>query len=192
MKLPGIENLPIKVSGREKKLVFVVLLILILFALDSFLLSPFFERQKKVREEIAIKEKTLEKYLSIVNKRMDLEVKLISYKASLSYLQGRLFSGNAPSLAAAELQDLVKKVASKNGVNILSTRVLSPEKIELYKGIPLQIQIEADLESLIKFIYDIENSGKILNIPLQNIVVNNDIDPTSVRATLIIKGFMKD
>ncbi|MEW6188422.1 MAG: hypothetical protein AB1585_22115 [Thermodesulfobacteriota bacterium] len=70
-----------------------------------------------IREEQESKAKTLEKYLSVIAERPDLEKRLAALKEQRKSENAKMVEGETFSLAAAALQDMVKSIiVSRNGV----------------------------------------------------------------------------
>jgi hypothetical protein len=70
-----------------------------------------------IREEQESKAKTLEKYLSVIAERPDLEKRLTALKEQRKSENAKMVEGETFSLAAAALQEMVKSIiVSRNGV----------------------------------------------------------------------------
>ena len=70
-----------------------------------------------IREEQAIKTKTLEKYINLISEKPSLEKKLAALKETRKADDSKLIEGQTPSLAAAQLQDIVKTYYYRKGRN---------------------------------------------------------------------------
>ncbi|OGW15005.1 MAG: hypothetical protein A3G93_14815 [Nitrospinae bacterium RIFCSPLOWO2_12_FULL_45_22] len=180
-----------KVSEREKRYLSVTLISALLFLVYKLILGPVITSEGKIKEELVAKEKLLDKYHHFLDEKGQAEEQLKLLRGALKSLEPRLFTGKTTSLAAADLQNLLKTLSTKNNIDIKSTKVLDTEKVERYEKIPVQIITESYVTHLVDFLYAVENQDKILVIPELNIDITNYRYPDKVRATLVVAGFRR-
>jgi hypothetical protein len=96
-------------------------------------------------------------------------------------------------LGAANLQDVVKRLAEKNFLSLRSFRILEPKEIGVYRKISLQIDFNPinSMMNLSQFIYDLEHQEKEFMISEMDILVFNPRMPNTVQGNLVIAGLMK-
>jgi hypothetical protein len=118
------------------------------------------------KQELAVKEKRLSKYRELVQEGGDLKARLTSLEAAVAKGEAGLLTGKTPSLAAADIQNLLHKAAEKCGVDIKTVRVLKPEASgpEMYVSIPVQFTISSTISQLKELIYLIESQPRYLKI----------------------------
>jgi len=110
-----------------------------------------------IKDEQAIKTKTLEKYIALIAEKPELEKKLVSLKETKKADASKLIEGQTPSLAAATLQDMVKGFITGRGGTISSERVGKPEDLGKFKVINVSIDAVApDSRALSDVLYSIE------------------------------------
>lgn len=110
-----------------------------------------------IKEEQAVKTKTLEKYITLISEKPHLEKKLSLLKETRKTDESRLIEGQTPSLAAAVLQDTVKGIITGRGGTISSERVLKPEDLGKFKIISVSIDaVLPDSRALSDILYAIE------------------------------------
>lgn len=180
-----------KISEREKRYLSVTLILVLLFLAFKFLLGPFIAGEKQIKEELVAKQRLLDKYRGFLEDKGQVEERLKLLRVTLKSLEPRLFIGKTTSLAAAELQNLLKTLSTSNEIDIKSTKVLDTEKVEGYEKIPVQIIAESYVSHLVDFLYAVENHDKMLVIPELNIDITNYRYPDKVRATVIVAGFRR-
>jgi hypothetical protein len=90
----------------------------------------------RIKEELAMiveeqdsKAKTLQKYLSVIAEKSDLEKRLITLKEQRKAETAKLIEGETFSLAAAALQEMVKGIITSRGGVISSERMGKEEEI---------------------------------------------------------------
>ncbi len=131
-----------------------------------------------IKEEQSIKTKTLEKYITVISEKPQLEKKIASLKESKKADESKLIEGQTPSLAAATLQDMVKEIITGRGGTISSERVGKPEDIGKFKIISVSIDtVLPDSRALSDVLYSIETRTPHLTIKELDTRVRNYKDP---------------
>jgi len=180
-----------KISPRDKKFLTAGAVAVCLFVLLKFLVLPFFDERGQVKEDLAFKVQTLKKYEGYLKEHSALEQKLKALSKEDRKTNRSLLKGETPSLAAADLQKIVDKIAGKSKVSIKSVKVMDPGEDEDFMTIPVRVQFEGDLTKMTKFVEFIETEGKLLTIPELKIRVKNKRRPAEIAVTCVVVGFMK-
>jgi len=120
-------------------------------------------------QELAVKERKLVKYRELVQQGDDLNARFNALKAAVAKGESGLLTGKTPSLAAADLQNILQRAAEKCQVEIRTVRVLKPEatdadKNPMYLSIPVQFTITSTVSQLKKLIHLIESHPKYLKL----------------------------
>ena len=117
-------------------------------------------------QELGIKEKRVAKYRELVQQGDDQKARLMSLKTAVTRAESGLITGKTPSLAAADIQNILHKAAEKCQVKIKTVRVLKPEGAdkEIYVSIPVQFTITSTVSQLKELIYRIESHSKYLKL----------------------------
>jgi Tfp pilus assembly protein PilO len=189
-KLKAIKNYKFK-SKRERNIVLVAAATIIGFCLFTFVIDPFFASQDRIRAQIPTKLKQLEKYRQFVARRAQVEAELQQAKRAANQCESMFLSGDTPPLAAANLQDVLKTLSSKNKIKIHSEKVLDSKEFDYFEQIPVQIDFTSSMRNLTNFIYDVETYKKSLSITDLNIRVTNRRQPKDIRATIVVAGLMQ-
>jgi hypothetical protein len=160
----------------------------------TFGILPLIDSAKKMKEEIFLKKKTLEKYEKFRQNRKAIEEELNQALRQYERTQQRLLLGETPQLGAANLQEIVKRLSEKNGIGVRSFRILEPKEINSYRKISIHIDFNpaSSMLSLSQFIYDIEHHEKELMISEMDLLVMNPRLPNSIQGSLVISGVMKN
>ncbi len=112
---------------------------------------------KAIKEEQALKMKTLEKYVALISERPHLERELTRLKETRKGEDSKLVEGQTLSLAAASLQDMVKGIITGRGGTISSERVGKPEEHGKFKVVSVSIDaVLPDARVLSDILYSIE------------------------------------
>lgn len=177
------------ISRRDKKFLTVGALALLLFLVINYIIIPFIQSEREIREGTEQKEVTLEQYERIIAGRAEVEKQLAQVKKKQTQLNAKLLTGSTPSLAAADMQKMLEKIAATHDLEMKSVKVQDGEKQGDLLTIPLEIRLQTDLERTRKFLADIEKSQKDLIVPSLKISVQNQRDPKEVIVTMVVTGF---
>jgi hypothetical protein len=160
--------------------------------LITFFGISLIEAKRAAEEEITMKRSTLLKYEQFLWNRKAIEDELGRTVKLYEETQQKLLSGDSPQLAAANLQEIVKRLSEKNGIGIRSFRMLEPKEMNIYVRISLHIDLNPvnSMLNLGQFMYDIEHHEKELMISEMDFLVFNPRMPNSIQGSLIISGLM--
>ena len=177
------------ISKRDKKFLTVGAVALLLYLVVNYVVMPFLEREREIREGTEQKEVTLEKFEKIIAGRAEVEKQLVQVKRKQTQLNSKLLTGSTPSLAAAEMQKMLEKISATHDLELKSVKVQDGEKQGDLLTIPLEIRLQTDLDRTRKFLADIEKNQKYLIVPSLKISVQNQRDPKEVIVTMVVTGF---
>lgn len=182
-----------KWKGSKKSFFWILIGIAILIMILFEGILPLADEVKKIKEEISVKKMTLERYSKFLQNRKTIEEELERTQRQYEALQQKLLSGETPQLAAAQLQEVVKKILDRNGMTLRSFRILEPKETPSYQKISIHIDFNPvnNLLSLIQFIYEIEHHEKELMISEMDLLVPNVRNPNQIQGSLVITGLMK-
>jgi hypothetical protein len=142
-----------------------------------------------IREEQAIKTKTLERYITLISEKPQLEKNLASLKEARKADDSKLIEGQTLSLAAATLQDMVKDIITGRGGTISSERVGKPEDLNKFKVISVSIDaVLPDSGALTDVLYSIETRTPFLIVKEIDTRVRNYRNPRELMVKLDISA----
>jgi len=179
----------LKISNRDKKILTVGVLAVVLIFVFNYVIVPFFQGELDIRERTQQKEMLLQKYEKIMSQRDEVEKKLNQLRGKQNQLNKTLLKGSTPSLAAAEMQKVLETISKKHGLELKSVKVKEEEERDEFLAIPLEVRLITDLDKTRKFLSDLEKNAKCLVIPKLKISVKNQRDPKEVIVTLVVTGF---
>ena len=158
-----------RLSKREKGLVVLTLFILLSVIGRYFLLSPLLERREWIKSQLEIQPQLLEKNLRYIGLKAEIQAGLERARGELKAVEPSLLSGDTPSVSASDLQQTVQALATKEGTQVLSTRVLNPEAMGTFTKIPIQMEVSGKIEQVANLIKGIESAEKLLMVGELNI-----------------------
>lgn len=131
-----------------------------------------------IKESQAIKTKTLEKYISLIAEKPDIEKQIVLLKEERKADDLKLIEGETLSLASAALQDMVKDMVTRSGGTISSQRVGKPEELGKFKVITVSMDtILPDARALRDILYAIETQTPYLAVKDLDARIRNYKDP---------------
>ncbi|OGP65334.1 MAG: hypothetical protein A2170_08405 [Deltaproteobacteria bacterium RBG_13_53_10] len=193
MKIPGKWSFPKASRTFEKRVIWGFIAVMVLILIYFIGVLPLVDAARKTEEEIALKKKALLKYEEFLENRKAVEEDLGRIVKQHEGIQQKLLPGETPQLGAAHLQEVVKRVAEKNGIGIRSFRILEPKETGAFRKISVQIDFNptASMLGLAQFIHDIEQYEKELMISEIDLLVFNIRAPNQIQGNLVVSGFMR-
>ncbi len=194
LTLPGFLFPWKQLRSRRKNVLTLVLMGIAAILAFQFGFVPILESQKRVEEEIDLKRKTLIRYQDYIKSGKEVEDGLGHVVQQVEAIRSKLLPGETVQINAANLQEILKKLAEKNGIQIRSFRIVEPKEMTYYVKVPVIIDINPtrSMASLAYFIYDIENYEKLLLISDLDVTAPNMRSPTEVQGSLTVMGFSKN
>ena len=193
-----------RLSKREKGLVVASFAILLTVLGRYFLIVPYLQHKEWIESQLEIQPQLLEKNLRFINRKVEIEAGLEKAQAELKGLQSKLLSGDTSSVSASSLQEVMQVLADKEGIQVISTRVLNPEVIGSFTKIPIQLELSGQIDQLANFIKGIESTKSLLivseldarslysaAVTARQIAVGQTPLQT-LRANLVVSGFVQN
>jgi hypothetical protein len=165
---------------KSKTLIITIPLMVILagFFLYQYVYSGIQTELSSIKESQAIKTKTLEKYITFIAEKPQLEKELALLKETRTDEDTKLVEGETLSLAAATLQEMVKDIVIRNGGSISSERVVKPDDLGKFKVITVSIDtVLPDSRALRDILYSIETRTPYLTVKDIDIRIRNYKEP---------------
>jgi type II secretory pathway component PulM len=193
-----------RLSGREKGLVAAAAAVLLLIVAQSLVVNPYLERRDWVKTQLEVEPQRLEKNLRYLARKEEMATALESAKRELIDREGKLLTGDTPSVNASDLQDAVQALATKEGTQVITTRVLNPEPSGSYSKISIQMEIGAHIDQAANLIRSIETSPKLLIVDEINVrslfrpaglpqpAIAAQPATQNLRLSLTVSGFSRD
>jgi len=151
-----------RLSQRERRLVLATLAILALFLARYVVVTPFLERREWVQSQLELQPQLLEKNLRFLVRKDELTAGLEASRSEIKAREPKLLTGDTPSVNASELQELVQNLATKEGTQVITTRVLNPDSLGVFSKISIQLELGGQIDQIANLIRGIENSPKML------------------------------
>jgi hypothetical protein len=154
------------------------LVILLGFALYDYVYLPTQAEMQTLDELKVSKQKTLEKYVNAINQKGALEQRISALKESRKSTETTTVEGQTPSVAAANLQNMVKSIITGKGGTVSSERAEKSEDLSHLKVITVSVDtILPETKALYEILYMFETHPVTLLIRELDVRVRNMREP---------------
>lgn len=143
------------------------------------------EEKATMKEKIAVRQNMLDKYLSLITQRPQLEKTIASLKDMQKANRSKIIEGHTPALASAALQSSVKAIITGKGGTISSERVEKHETIGKFKLVFISIDaLIPDIRALNDILFTIETQTPYLVVKEIDARVRNFKEPRDLMIKL--------
>ena len=177
------------ISPRERRFLMAAGAALVAFLAIKYVVIPAVSKQVQVRNEYREKLRALERHQLVVEGKRRYEKKFADAEQFFTQLQRRLLPGEKLTLAAADLQTMLHKMAGESGVTIVSESIHSPKKVEGFTQVSVELSLNSDLKKLRDFLYKIESSGKLLTVPKLTLNATYPRPGAELQVTVVVSGY---
>jgi len=145
------------------------LVILLLLVGRYFIIGPYWARRDWVKTQLELQPELLQKNLRFIARKDELLAELEAARNEIKVREPRLLTGDTASVNASDLQDTVQNLATKEGTQVITTRVLNPESVGSFSKISIQMELGGQIDQLANLIKGIEVSPKLLIVDEINV-----------------------
>ena len=164
-----MSNLWRRLSKRERGLVFLTALIVVVFIAKYALVTPIIERREWVKNQLESQPQLLQKNLRYLGGKEALLASLEAARAQIKAQEPKLLTGDTASVSASDLQETIQAMATREGTQVITTRVLNPEPAGSFSKIGIQMEIGGQIQQIANLIRGIETAPKLLIIDEVNV-----------------------
>ena len=158
-----------RLSQRERGLVYLTGVIVLFLVGKAGIATPLLERQARVKQQLESQPQLLEKNLRYLSQKDSLLAALEVARGQIKSIEPALLTGDTPSVTASDLQETVQSLATREGTQVITTRVLNPEPSGSFSKIAIQMEIGGQVQQLANLIRSIESAQKLLVIDEINV-----------------------
>jgi Tfp pilus assembly protein PilO len=158
-----------RLSKRERGLVILTALIVLVFIAKYAVITPFLERREWVKNQLDSQPQLLQKNLRYLAQKEALLSALEAARAQIKMQEPKLLTGDTPSVSASDLQETVQAMATREGTQVITTRVLNPDAAGSFSKIGIQLEIGGQIQQIANLIRGIETAPKLLVIEEINV-----------------------
>lgn len=180
----------VSLSRRERILVGLALAGAVCAGGYIYVVEPLRERAQQTAELTPAREAKLKSRQRLVAERAALSAELEEATRRLAQQSARLLQGPTPPLAASELQNLIKEMATESGVETRSERILPPADRNGIQEIPIEISVAGGIRESVALLAAVERSRKMLTLQDVKVRVVATGQPKDILTTLTVSGYL--
>lgn len=148
-----------RLTPTHQRIAAVGLLVVLLGLFYLVLVSPVVALYREYREDIAAEEERVVRYERVAEKAEQIKRQLAQIDRQISGQERGYLKGKTRSLAAAEMQEHVKRVVESNGGRLNSIQILPGKQDQEDQSAPvsLKVQMTGSTETVQKVFYHLES-----------------------------------
>lgn len=146
-----------KFSKREKTVLYISIIAILLALLDRAVLHPIIQKMKLFEEEIRMTEYEMSKNIKILQQRQRIENEEKKYA---SYVSGDL----SEEEETAALLKAIENMARSTNVYLVDLKPMGVQVEGIVKKFMINVRCEANMEEIVSFMYLIESADVLMQI----------------------------
>ena len=165
-------------SKKEKRILYIVAVLLIILSIERLILHPVFFKLKSMDKEIHTLEQDIKRNLQIVAHKES----ILSERKKYAHLIEN------PASEEEETVSILKEIegiANKTSVYLVDLKPAGLKKADDVNKYIVNLNLEAQMEQLVSFMYEIETSNKWLSIEKYEIVPKSK-DSSIAKCNLVV------
>lgn len=151
-------------TARERLLLLLCTLTVILFAVMRWAAFPAVEQHRRDRSLIPARRATLARYRAVQTGRTEVAERLAEMREELGNAEKHLLPGSDPSAAGAALQGMLKPMVNRADTRLTSVRTLSPVRQGEYAEVAVQMDMQTSTQGLASLLAGIPRQQTILRV----------------------------
>ena len=178
-------------STRERAIVAGAVVIAAAIGGWIFVVEPIHERNATTAELVPVREEILARRRAMLARRPRIETEIQAIDQRVTQLSSRFLTAGTPAVAASELQNIAKEMATAAKTETRTERILPPvERGELLE-IPIEIAISGEIRQIVDLLDRVEHAPKLLRVNELKVRVMNVAQPKELLATMTLSGFIR-
>jgi len=146
-----------QLSRREKLIMYWSVIVLLLTVVDRLIISPLASKMKSLDRTIESQERRIKQSLHIVTQKEKIMKGRHEYASYLS-------DSKSDEEEISNLLKEIETIGNKASIYLIDLKPMDPKDMGGSRKYTLNLNCEAQMDQLIAFMYDIENSAKLLTI----------------------------
>lgn len=179
-----------KITARDRKFLIAGGIVVVLVAVFYLGTTPL-QSPGELAKEVEFKKRMLVRQREMISQENNYKARLDQYGKRLDKDMGRLLTGSTPSLAGAELQNILSDLAAQTGVEISRKTAQNEQKVQdnLIK-VSANIDTNCTPDQLVQFLAAIENYPKFLTVDTLNVISLRLQKKFEIRPNITVTGYI--
>ena len=180
------------IRQRDKRALLIAGIAAALFLLLEFGALPVWDRWQAERANLPVRERTLLKYRNALAGRALRDAEVVTLETRLREAEAGLLTGETPAIASAELREWMQQLASEHSIEIRSSQFLPAKPLgEDYWQVPLGLQLQGRMDSLVSFLKACGAGPKTLSVTQLTIVSSANNKGKILTVNLTVAGMLR-
>ncbi|MFH1155015.1 MAG: type II secretion system protein GspM [Pseudomonadota bacterium] len=180
--------------NKERKIIISIGIVLLVVAF-VYRYAPDVQSFLVDEDAIALKMKKLQQQTQLIARKDNYQARHDGTAALLANAENWLLTGETPAMAAVDMQNIIKAVVYKAGLEVASFQVLKASDPDTtgYVGIPVKFQVVSTARQLKDILYGIEGADKLFQITEINSRLAGRYQPgvpIMVRSVITVEGYV--
>jgi Tfp pilus assembly protein PilO len=191
-----------RLSKRERSLALLAVVVVVAILLYDRVVTPLIERRTWIRDQLVLQPELFRRSLGYLGREKEIRTRLEEARRRVKAMDRLLLAGDTPSVIASALQKVVRDIATKEGIQIATTRVLDSTEAGSFLRIPIQVDVVGKIEQIANLIKFLDSNPKSLILDEVNIRSAGNSRRSrrnkrpiqlkkKLRASLVISGFAR-
>ena len=183
-----------QISVREKRLLAAGAIVAMIYFACALMIFPYWDRLSESGERIDAQTKRIANFRKILLGKNTVKAALSEAQRQLSAAENGLLGNSSDSLAAAELQGLVKQLSSAQSLTILRTEALPVKPVSReYGKLSVRLEVSGPIDRFVALMASFDASEKTMFVEEMRVSPTHVNVPKKkdLRATLTVSALKR-
>jgi len=153
-----------KISARERNLLIAAGVAAAAVVVVVYVVEPFVRAQVAVRQQLEERQALLARYARAGAETEEYQRQVAGLRARLRRAEAPLFRGEKPALAAAELQELLHRIAEDVGVTTIRENVPPARPKGAFTEVAVELSLRGDLKAMRDFLFRLQAAPRLVTV----------------------------
>ncbi len=179
-----------RLKPRERRVVFAGALIAAVVLGYVYGVEPLLRTRQETRAQLQAARLRVDRYEQLLLRKVRLAGEGRELEGRAAALRERLLPGPSPTLAAAQLQDMVKAEARRSALTLQRIAVERPALTGQITEVPIHLTLKGEIQQISSFVKGVEQHRLALTIPELTIQVQDPKNPKDLIVDLVVAGYL--
>lgn len=179
-----------RLKPRERRVVLAGALIAAVVLGYVYGVEPLLRNRQETRAQLQAARLRVDRYEQLLLRKARLAEERKELEGRAAALRERLLPGPTPTLAAAQLQGVVKAEARQSALVLQRITMERPALTGRIAEIPVHLTLKGEIQQVSSFVRRVEQHRLALSIPELTIQVQDSKNPQDLIVDLVVAGYL--
>ncbi len=170
-----------QLTSKQRRILALLLLLAAVVIFYQLLLGPLLNKYLDNADQIDRLEHQLSVYQRVAGDLEQQQETLQQLRAS-NPSAGMYLTESRPTLAAAELQQILNRLLSSTGGQLVSTQIIDSQKTESLPAVAIKVRLRCEIDELVNLLYSLETHKPMMFV--ENLTLTSSAQSSSLRARI--------